>query len=78
MNDQVAGQRGVAAAAFVQRRESDPRLREAARKVREAFRLISKRQLVADGVVLSALAEALAAVDRALGEPAEAEKREAA
>jgi len=78
MNDQVAGQRGVATAAFVQRRESDPRLREAARKVREAFRLISKRQLVADGVVIIALAEALAAVDSALGEPAGSEEREAA
>lgn len=78
MNDQVAGQRGVATAALVQRRESDPRLREAARKVREAFRLISKRQLVADGVVIIALAEALAAVDSALGEPAGSETREAA
>jgi len=68
----------VATAPFVQRRASDRPLREAARTVREAFRLISSRQLVADGVVIIALAEALAAVDSALEDTVAQQEREAA
>lgn len=78
MDEHVRADGGVATATFVQRRGSDPRLREAAEKVREAFQLISKRELVADGVVIIALADALAAVDDALREPAAPGEREAA
>jgi hypothetical protein len=71
MNGLSEETRAAAPVAFVQRRESDPRLREAAKKVREAFQLISARQLVADGVVIIALADALAAVEGALRDATE-------
>jgi len=74
----MEGDAVVATPSFVQRRASDPLLREAARAVREAFRLISSRQLVADGVVIIALAEALAAVDSALADTTAHEERKAA
>jgi hypothetical protein len=70
MNGLSEDTRAGASVTFVQRRESDPRLREAAKKVREAFQLISARQLVADGVVIIALADALAAVEGALRDAA--------
>ena len=61
-------ERTLAAAARTQRRASDPALRKAAEKMRESFMLVAQRELVADGVVITAMAEALAAVEAALGE----------
>jgi hypothetical protein len=48
------------------RRSSDAALQQAAEKMRESFMQVARRELVADGVVITAMAEALAAVEAAL------------
>jgi hypothetical protein len=59
----------------VYRRASDPALRRAAEVVRRSFVQIAERQNVADGDVIKALAEALAAVELALPPDASSTKR---
>ena len=49
------------------RRASDAALRNAAEKMRASFVQVAQRDLIADGVVITAMAEALAAVEAALG-----------
>jgi len=56
----------AAAPAAVGKRSSDPALRRAAEIVRKSFVQIAERQVVADGFVVKALADALAAVESAL------------
>jgi hypothetical protein len=56
----------VRAAEVVHRRASDAALRRAADVVRKSFVQIAQRQAVADGFVVKALADALAAVESAL------------
>ncbi len=58
--------RTLAAAQTVHRRASDPALQRAAEKMRESFMLVAQRNLIADGAVITAMAEALAAVEAAL------------
>ena len=48
------------------RRASDAALQHAAEKIRASFLQVARRELVADGVVITAMSEALAAVEAAL------------
>ena len=50
----------------VHRRASDAALQHAAEKIRASFLQVAQRELVADGVVITAMSEALAAVEAAL------------
>ncbi|MDP8910493.1 MAG: hypothetical protein M3M94_00310 [Actinomycetota bacterium] len=50
----------------VHRRASDAALQRAAEKIRSSFLQVAQRELVADGVVITAMSEALAAVEAAL------------
>ena len=52
--------------ARVHRRASDEALQHAAEKIRSSFLQVARRELVADGVVITAMSEALAAVEAAL------------
>ena len=58
--------RTLSAARNLHRRASDAALQKAAEKMRESFILVARRNLVADGAVITAMAEALAAVEAAL------------